>query len=191
MARAHEPVLPLEGERLRLRPFAAGDLAGLLAMHSRADVARWLYWEPRGEEEVRVALERKMRETRLREDGDARSYAAVLRGSGELIGDVSVFLASARHRQVEIGFLFHPDHHGKGYATEAGALLLALAFDELGAHRAYGRLEARNAASARVLERLGMRFEAHLRENEHVKGEWQSELVYAILESEWRERGSV
>ena len=48
-----------------------------------------------------------------------------------------------------------------------------------------GRLEARNTASARVLEKLGMRREAHLVENEHVKGEWESELVYAILEHEW------
>jgi RimJ/RimL family protein N-acetyltransferase len=49
-----------------------------------------------------------------------------------------------------------------------------------------GRLEPRNAASSRVLERLGMRREAHLLENEFVKGEWQSELVYAILEHEWK-----
>ncbi|MDX6496395.1 MAG: hypothetical protein QOE17_2381 [Gaiellales bacterium] len=49
-----------------------------------------------------------------------------------------------------------------------------------------GRLEARNAASAGVLERIGMRREAHLVENEFVKGEWQSELVYAILQREWR-----
>ena len=49
-----------------------------------------------------------------------------------------------------------------------------------------GRLEARNAASARVLEKLGLRREAHLVENEWVKGEWQSELGYAILADEWR-----
>ena len=54
-------------------------------------------------------------------------------------------------------------------------------------HRVIGRLEARNAASARVLERLGMRQEAHMIENEYVKGEWQSEVVYALLDREWRE----
>ena len=45
--------------------------------------------------------------------------------------------------------------------------------------RVIGRLDARNAASARVLEKLGMRREAHLIENEWVRGEWQSELSYA------------
>ena len=50
-----------------------------------------------------------------------------------------------------------------------------------------GRLEARNTASARVLEKLGMQREAHLLENEFAKGEWQSELAYAILDREWRD----
>ena len=64
--------------------------------------------------------------------------------------------------------------------------LLALAFDDLGAHRVMGRLDARNTASARVLGRLGMRLEAHLVEDEWFKGEWSSTLVYAILDREWR-----
>jgi len=90
------------------------------------------------------------------------------------------------HRQGEVGFLFHPQQQGRGYATEAGEALLGLAFDTYALHRVVGRLEPRNVASARVLERLGMRRKAHLLENEWVKGEWQSELVYALLDREWR-----
>jgi len=67
-------------------------------------------------------------------------------------------------------------------------VLLRIAFDDLGLHRVFGSVEARNAASARVLGKLGMRREAHFVENEFVKGEWQSELVYAILANEWRAR---
>ena len=173
-------------ERLLLRPFVAGDFEALLSIHSRDEVARWLYWEPRDEDEVRAALQRKIESTTLREDGDTLSFAVVLEATSEVIGDASIFLLSARHRQGEIGFLFHPDHHGRGYATETGELLLRLAFDELGLHRVIGRLEPRNEASARLLERLGMRREAHFVENEYVKGEWQSELDYAILDREWR-----
>ena len=66
--------------------------------------------------------------------------------------------------------------------------MLRLAFDELGLHRVIGRTEARNVGSARVLEKLGMRREARLVENEWVRGEWQSEFVYAILDREWRAR---
>jgi RimJ/RimL family protein N-acetyltransferase len=63
--------------------------------------------------------------------------------------------------------------------------MIGWAFGTFGLHRVIGRTEARNTASARVLEKLGMRLEAHLVENEWVKGEWQSELVYAILDREW------
>ncbi|HEX6698404.1 MAG TPA: GNAT family N-acetyltransferase [Solirubrobacteraceae bacterium] len=179
---------PLETERLLLRPFAAGDLDALLAIQSRDDVTRYLYWDPRTAAEVREVLDRKIRSTAIVAEGDNLSLAAVLRENGELIGDCSLRWLSAEHRQAEIGFIFHPDHHGRGYATEAAAALLALAFENLRVHRVIGRLEARNTASARVLERLGMRKEAHLVENEHVKGEWQSEIVYAQLEREWASR---
>ena len=178
-----------EGERLLLRPFTADDFDALFAIQSRPDVTRWLYWEARDEDEVRAALERKIAGSTLANDGDSLSLAVVLKASSEVIGDGSLFLLSAEHRQGEIGFIIHPDHHGHGYATETARSLLQLAFEEFGMHRVIGRLEPRNAASARVLERLGMRHEAHFVENEFVKGEWQSELVYAILEDEWQAEG--
>jgi RimJ/RimL family protein N-acetyltransferase len=93
---------------------------------------------------------------------------------------------SQEHSQGEVGFIVHPDHQGHGYATEATRELLRIAFEDLKLHRVTGHLEPRNLASARVLEKLGMRREAHLVENEFVKGEWQSELVYAILDRDWR-----
>jgi RimJ/RimL family protein N-acetyltransferase len=176
----------LATERLLLRPYAESDFDALLAIESRADVARWLYWEPRDAEAVREKLARKLAEASLEADGDGISFAAVLATSGEMIGACSMHLVSAEHRQGEIGYTFHPDHHGRGYATEAARALLGFGFEECGLHRIIGRLEPRNEASARVLERLGMRREAHLVENEWVKGEWQSEAVYAVLDREWR-----
>jgi RimJ/RimL family protein N-acetyltransferase len=182
-----KPAYPVETDRLLLRPFAVTDFEALLAIQSRADVARYLYWDPRTAAEVPETLDTKVRATAIVAEGDSLSLAAVLRETGEVIGEGSLLWVSADHRQAEIGFMFHPDHHGHGYATEAAAALLALAFDELRVHRVVGRLEARNTASARVLQRLGMRKEAELVENEHVKGEWQSEVVYALLDREWRE----
>jgi RimJ/RimL family protein N-acetyltransferase len=179
-------VLLLESERLLLRPFTADDFDALFAIQSRSDVTRWLYWEPRSEDQVRASLEKRIASSTLTNDGDLLSFAVVLKSSSEVIGDGSLFLLSAEHRQGEIGFVFHPDHHGHGYATETARLLLRLAFEEFDLHRVIGRLEPRNDPSARLLERLGMRREAHFVENEFVKGEWQSELVYALLAREWR-----
>ncbi len=169
-----------------MRWFAEEDFDALLSIQSRADVARWLYWDARRPDEVRRSLEYKMRATRLAGDGDCVNLAVTRKDTGDLIGDCTICLRSREHRQGEIGFVFHPDHHGHGYATEVSRLLLELCFDDLDLHRVIGRLEARNAPSAGVLERIGMRREGHLVENEFVKGEWQSELLYAILQREWR-----
>jgi RimJ/RimL family protein N-acetyltransferase len=179
--------LPIETDRLLLRLLVPADLEPLHAIQSRADVARWLYWGPRGIEQVREALESQIARARDRAE-TGLALAAVTRAGGDLIGHLTLTIESAEHRQAEIGFIVHPDHQGRGYATEASEELLRLAFETYGMHRVSGRLEARNAASARVLERIGMRREAHLVENEWVKGEWQSEVVYALLEDEWRER---
>ena len=178
------PTSPIRTERLVLRPFAPEDFAPLHAIYAREDVARYLYWGPRDEEHVREMLEQRIAERGLEQEGDRLSLAAVL--GDELIGNVVLQWTSAEHAQGEVGFVFHPDRHGHGYATEAVRPLLAIAFERLRLHRVIGRTEARNDASARLMERLGMRCEAHLVENEWVKDEWQSELVYAILDREWR-----
>jgi RimJ/RimL family protein N-acetyltransferase len=180
------PAFPIETERLLLRPYEPGDFDALFAIESRADVNRYLYSEPRGPEEVRGVLERKLAETSLRDEGDTLGVAVVLRATGAMIGGCILHWTSREHRLGEIGFVLHPDHHGHGYAAEAARPLLEFGFTAVGLHRIIGRLEARNAASARVLEKLGMRREALLLENEFVKGEWQSELDYAILDREWR-----
>jgi RimJ/RimL family protein N-acetyltransferase len=176
---------PLETERLLLRSFTPGDFDALYAYQSRPDVTRYLYWGPRTEDEVREALEKKLASTAIRSEGDVLCLAVVLKGSGELVGDFILHWTSEQHQQAEIGYIIHPDHAGRGYATEAGHVLLRIAFRDLGAHRVIGSTDARNRASGRVLEKLGMRKEAHFIENEYVKDEWQSEVIYAILAKEW------
>ena len=177
---------PIETERLLLRAFVAEDFDAVFAMQSRPDVARFLLWDARDEAEVRSALEKKIAGIAIRAEGDALFLAAVLRSTGELVGDMVLNWISSEHSTAEIGFIVHPGHQGHGYATEAARPLLRMAFAGLQVHRVIARAEARNVASARVLEKLGMRQEAHLVENEFVKGEWQSELAYAILDREWR-----
>jgi RimJ/RimL family protein N-acetyltransferase len=184
-----EPLDPpdrtMRTERLLLRPFEDGDLHAIHAMRSREDVVRWLYEEPSTLDEDRERLGRRIHNVRFAVTGDGIALAVA--HDGTVVGDCSLTLDSAEHHQGEVGFIVHPDHQGRGYATEAARAMLELGFGGFGLHRITGRVEARNAPSARVLERLGMRREAHLVENELVKGEWQSEMVYAILAREWRQ----
>jgi RimJ/RimL family protein N-acetyltransferase len=178
---------PIETDRLLLRPFVLEDLDELHAIQSLPEVHRYLYSHARSHDEVREKLEERLdKYSTLTSEGDAVLLAVVVKDSGAMIGDVLFHWLSAEHMQAEIGYVLHPDHHGRGYATEAARALLRMGFEQLRMHRIVGKLDGRNAASARVLEKLGMRREAHFRENEFVKGEWTDEIVYAILASEWR-----
>jgi RimJ/RimL family protein N-acetyltransferase len=172
-------------ERLILRPFRPEDIDRLADWQSRPEVARYLYWEPRSHAEAEAQLAKRMTETRLEGDDDCVALGVERRDDGLLLGDASIWLRSADHRQVEIGYVFHPDAGGKGYATETARALADLAFTDLRAHRVYARTDARNIASAALLRRLGMRQEAHFREAEIFKGAWGDELVFAILADEW------
>lgn len=180
------PTYSLLTERLALRPFRDDDLDAFHAIQSRPDVVRYLLWEPKTRDEAREMLERRMRQIAIDKEGDGLHLAADLRETGVLIGHISLFFGSQEHQQGEVGFVIHPDHHGRGYASEGTRLMLRLGFGELGLHRIIGRCDARNMASARVLERVGMRREAHLLENEYIKGEWTDEFTYAMLDREWR-----
>ncbi len=179
------PDYPITTERLHLRPFGSGDLDALVAIHADPEVVRYLYWGVRDRDELRGVLEEKAERTVLAREGDALNLAAVTADTGELVGDVTLFWRSEEHRSGEVGYIFHPAHAGRGYATEAARALLRIGFEAFGLHRIIGRLDARNTPSARVLERLGMRREAHFVENEFVKDEWVDEVVYALLAREW------
>jgi RimJ/RimL family protein N-acetyltransferase len=181
----YTPNWPMQTDRLTLRPFEEGDLQALYEMQSDEDLVRWLYYDTRTLDEVRSALARRIAGVAVAGEGDGLAAAVVLRDTGELVADISLFWISEGHAQGEIGYTVHPAHQRRGYATEAARPVLDFAFSTMGLHRVIGRAEARNIASTRVLEKLGMRREAHLVENEWVKGEWQSELVYAMLAREW------
>jgi RimJ/RimL family protein N-acetyltransferase len=182
------PTLPIETERLTLRGYEPDDLDDVFAFHSLPEVARFLYWEPRTRDEAREVIATKASHTSLTREGDGLTLAVVLRAERTVIGDVHLQWLSEVHRQGEIGFVFHAKYQGQGYATEAARVILRLGFAELGLHRIMGRCDALNVASARLMERLGMRREAHFIENELFKGAFGDEYVYAMLAREFSGR---
>lgn len=180
------PEYPVETHRLLLRPFSPEDLDDLFAIQSRPEVTRFLYWDVRDVGQVREVLDKKVSQSALEDEGQGLVLAVVWRETGRVVGEVNLTWLSREHQQGEIGFVFHPGYHGRGFATEAAQMVLRMGFAELGLHRIVGRCDARNHPSVRVLERLGMRREAHFVHNEIFKGEWGEEFVYAILDEEWK-----
>lgn len=180
--------LPIETDRLTLRRYLETDYDDLLRLQSDVDVARFLLHDARTPEQVREALAGRLADVPMDTDGQALTVAVIQRETGQHVGEVTLFMNSVEHRTGELGYVFHPESAGRGFATEAAAELLRLGFEELGLHRIIARLDARNTGSMKLLERLGLRQEAHFVKNEFLKGEWTDELVFAMLAEEWDKR---
>ncbi|GIJ43510.1 N-acetyltransferase [Virgisporangium aliadipatigenens] len=179
------PSYPVRTERLLLRPLTVADTDALLAYRGDPQVCRYLPFAPMDRRVIGERFAGVWATTALTDEDQAMTLGVELAATGELVGDVVLFWRSREHRRGEIGYVMNPDHHGKGYATEAARALLRLGFDELGLHRITASLDERNTASAALARRLGMRQEARLVHNEWFKGEWSTELVFAMLAEEW------
>ena len=188
----------LAGPRLTLRRFRAADAPVLASYRSVPEVARYQSSDtpfPVAAAEEAIG---EMLASHPDTPGEWFQFAAVLRGAGpgggELIGDCAACTDADDPQQAEIGFTIAPAFQGRGYATEAAGLLLGYLFGARRKHRVTASCDARNLASAAVLERLGLRREGHLRESTWAKGEWTDDLWYAMLRREWvaanREGGS-
>ena len=180
---------PLPTERLILRTMTPADVDDVHSYQSRADVCRYLPFEPRSRHEVAERVARYAAAVALASDGDYWQLAIELdRAPGRVIGDVYFCLTSVLHASGEIGWTLHPDYVGSGYMTEAAGAVMEVAFRDLGLHRVSARLDPRNRSSAALCERLGMRREAHFREDLWFKGEWGDTSVFAILDRDWASR---
>ena len=123
--------------------------------------------------------------TELTDEGQALTLGAELAETGELAGDVVLFWHSREHAGGELGYVFNPALGGRGYATEAANAMLGLGFETMGLHRITARIDERYEPSVKLARRLGMRQEARLVDNEIFKGEWSTEVDFAMLADEW------
>jgi aminoglycoside 6'-N-acetyltransferase len=175
-------------ERIVLRRFRLDELPALVAYRSMPEVARFQGWPAPYPMTEGADLITRMMSGHPDTPGEWFQFAVALRSSGELIGECGAKTMAPDSQQAELGYTVAPAHQGRGYATEAARALLGYLFGALGKHRVTAYCDPRNAASERVLRRLGMRREGHLVESTWMKGEWTDDLVYALLDWEWRQR---
>ncbi len=173
----------LRTARLRLRPFTAEDLPALAAIEARPEVLAHMTYDRRTPEDYAAFLAK----CRAWEAEAPRTTWELAIDDGRLVGRCGLVLTDGG-RQGLVWYLLDPAAQGRGYATEATRALLGLAFDTLGVHRVAADVDPRNAASARVCERLGMRREAWFVENVEVRGEWCDTWIFALLRREWAAR---
>lgn len=177
-------VLPILTERLRLRAHRPDDLDPLLDYYSNPEVARYIPWEPWSRAEAEDRLQKRLR--RIGIDGQDSALGLIVERDHCVIGDVVLWPADETLERGWLGWAFRPDASGHGYATEAVRALIAVAFENCRMRRVVAQLDSRNTASAKLCERVGMKKEAHLREDFWTKGEWTDNVIYGLLAREWQ-----
>ena len=167
---------------VRLRNLEPGDIDGVHALLSRMDVVRYMLLQLCSREESEKFLRDSLFEC---PSSPWRSIVRVISEKPhDLVGLCGVAILRGAE-EGEIWYLVEPESWGKGLATEAVKRLLDVGFGELGLHRIWATCLPENPASARVLEKAGMRKEGFLVKNLKIHGEWKSSFLYAILAEEW------
>jgi RimJ/RimL family protein N-acetyltransferase len=177
--------LLFETKRLRLRSFQRNDVPAFVAYRSDPEVARYQGWDAPFPLEKAVQFVDEMIRAEPGTPGQWYQIAIEEKASGEMVGDCVFHLFEEEPQQAKIGFTLARAYQGQGYATEAVYCLLDYLFGTLNLHRVTAICDVENTASAKVLERVGMRREAHFIENIWFKGKWGSEYNYSILAQEW------
>lgn len=119
--------------------------------------------------------------------GELANFAVVLRGSGELVGAVGLVI-DTRFDRAELGYWIGVPYWNRGYCTEAGHALLAFGFGTLGLNRVHASYLARNPASGRVMEKLGMTREGIARQHTKKWDRHEDLVLYGVLKEEWKMR---
>ncbi|MGA9026282.1 MAG: GNAT family protein [Steroidobacteraceae bacterium] len=174
--------LPRRTSRLLLREFTPADFDAVYAYSSDPRVTRYLFFGPRDHDGTAEYLDgliqsqQEMPRTRF-------ELAVEETATGVLIGACDLSLIE-RH-VADLGYMLSPMHWGKGYATEIALALLDAGFCELRAERIISTVDVNNKASIRVLEKIGMRWEAVFRKHRRAKNRWWDCHLYVLPRPVW------
>lgn len=171
----------IDTERLHLRILRMQDKAAFFSYRSLEEVARWQIWRPKRMEEAEEFI--RLNEKTVPDTEGTWLQLALCLPDGRLIGDIGIHFLE--HGQLEIGYTLSPPHQHQGYAAEAVRAVIRYAFTEGGRHRITASADPANAASVRLLSKLGFRKEAHFVKSWWADGQWADECVFALLAEEW------
>ena len=177
--------IELESERLIYRKFNKDDFSIVFDWRSNAENMKYRSGEPRSEAETRDYLNWAITNAEA-EECTNYEYAVALKSDNILIGAAALIHLSD---EPEIGWLIHRNYWRQGYGTEIGRTMLKLGFDIINLRRIIAGCNAKNIGSYRIMEKIGMRREAHFIKaqlgNSKLNNEWCDRFQYAILQEEW------
>jgi RimJ/RimL family protein N-acetyltransferase len=180
-----EPTV-LATERLRLRRLVAPDAAALFSVFSDPEVMR--YWSSAAWTSMEQAGQYIASADEGLASGDNLRLGIEVAATGQLIGQIVLYAFNQQNRRCEVGYALGRAHWGHGYLGEALPAMLEHGFAALELNRVEADIDPRNAASAKVLERLGFRLEGQMRERWIVADEICDTAFYGLLRRDWEER---
>jgi [ribosomal protein S5]-alanine N-acetyltransferase len=174
--------LPVTTARLRLREFARADFDALHSISADPRVTRYMFFGPRDEAQAEQYLSdilaSQMQHPRVRFE-----LAVEQAASQQLIGACDLTLIE--HGVADLGYMLAHEAWGAGYATEIALALIDAAFYDLKAEQVIATVDIGNRASIRVLEKVGMRWEATYRKHRRAKNRWWDCHLYALPQTVW------
>lgn len=171
----------LQGPRLSFRGFISSDISAVHEYASDPEVTRWSTWGPNTLKQTTDFIEDAAQE-HLQTDRSTYSLAVEL--DGKVIGSVAIWVTDSHNRNGALGYTFHRDYWGKGYAPESVSQLLKFGFNALQLDRISATCHPGNLGSIRVLEKSGFILEGRLRSHRLVKGARRDSLLFSILREE-------
>lgn len=179
-----KPWFPIRTERLLLRAFTQADFADVHAYAIDPDVVRYMDWGPNTVEDTQAFLDRSFA-AQLRWPRSDVNLAIEHIADGRVIGAIRLGVNEAT-RTGDIGYSLSSAFWRQGLGTEAARAMVVAGFGVLSLHRIWAECDARNAGSYGIMEKLGMRREAHFRQDKRARDGWRDSYLYAILAGEWR-----
>ena len=170
--------------RIVLRWISEDDIDSLYEIFSNRHVMRYWSSEPLADREAAADLQCEIASGN--ENETMFKWGLALRDSNTVIGTTTLFNLNLDNGRAELGYAMSHAHWGKGYMNEALNALVSHAFEVMDLRRLEADVDPRNAASIRLLEKLGFQREGFLRERWHVNGEIQDAFFYGLLRREWR-----
>jgi len=177
--------IELETPRFKLRSIEPGDIETLHSYWSDDIVTEYMAVSFKALEESKDMVDLL---NRLPETNEGRRWAIVDKPSGAVLGSCGYHNVKAEHKRAEVGYEIGWKYWGQGVMQEVLPAVLQHCFDTLGFNRIEAFVTVGNNRSVHTLAKLGFKAEGVLREYEFCKGEFQDQVVLALLRKEWEQR---
>lgn len=172
--------------RLTIRPFVDGDVDAVFAIASQPEFSKHMSWRAHADKGVTSEFITHSMAVAANNEG---AVWAIEHG-GNTVGCIGLdnlrwHLSSLRVDRAELGYWLAPALWNKGLMTEAASAVMRFAFEKLGLHKVTTRCFVDNAASRRVIEKVGFRFVGRAEEDVWRDTRWITQLLYEMTAPEW------